>query len=49
MYYQWLTNQNNVDFCLSYLPILKNILKIEKLFGKKETTIYIHKYVGTPT
>ncbi len=35
IYYQRLTNENNIYF-LSYLPILKNKLQIEKLLCEKE-------------
>ncbi len=35
IYYQRLTNENKIDF-LSYLPILKNRLQIEKVLYAKE-------------
>ncbi len=39
IYYQLLTNENKIDF-LSYLPILKNKLQIEKLLCEKENNHY---------
>ncbi len=35
IYYQRLTNENKIDF-LSYLPVLKNKLQIEKVLCAKE-------------